>query len=143
MTHADPLAELVGVTERLGVVIAAETAALGTSPMPNLDEYVREKTRLSVRYDTLTRQAITVPSELLLRSPSYQPLRDAVERLRRLAAANAKAIEARLSATRRVMAVVARAAGEATEPNFSYGGNRLGYGLRSPGRAAVAVNRML
>jgi flagellar biosynthesis/type III secretory pathway chaperone len=140
---ADPIGELLGVVQRLAEVIEAETAALQRPARPQLDRFVAEKTLLAVRYDTEMRALATRHGETIRQSPHFPALQTTLERLGKLAQANARAIDLQLRATRRVLSIVARAAREATQPSFSYGGDRLGYGQRSPANTAVAVNRVL
>jgi hypothetical protein len=141
MTPSAVVSELVAVTERLIELIAAETELLQLPEAPDLSAFVPEKSKLSVRYDTLMRDlARFTPAELETAS-GFAALVDLVGRLSTLAEANAKAIDLRLKATRRVLNIIARAARLATQPTFSYGGgDRIGHGTRIP---AVAINRVL
>ena len=84
-----------------------------------------------------------MPRDVLRETPGFDVLQHGLDGLVQLVEENAKAVEVRIKATRRVMEIIARAAKKATDPTFTYGKGRLGYGVRQPNTAAVAVNRVL
>jgi len=139
---AELIGELVRVTRRLTEVIAAETVVLQSRSVPDPSAFVPEKSKLSVRYEGLLRQLTRIPGATLRAAPGFAELEAAVAGLGPLAQANARAIELHIKATRRVLAIVAQAARQATKPTFSYGGKRLGYGTRGQTNPAVAINRV-
>ena len=137
------VAELVAVSARLTDLLTRETAILRAPGVPNLDAIAPEKLKLTARYDILMRslhQRRTIDLRLDADAPE---LVRSVERLNGVARDNAQAIDLHLKATRRVLELIARAARKATQPNFTYGKQRLGYGARSERHAAITVNRVL
>jgi len=139
----DPLGELLAVTERLIEVVAAETAVLRGTPPHNLGNLVADKSRLVVRYDTLMRELSQQKSSMAPDRDRFEVLKGSIARLGVLAKENAAAIDLQMKATRRVLDIIARAANKATQPTFTYGTQRLGYGVRSARNSAVSVNRVL
>jgi hypothetical protein len=137
------VAELIAVCERLREVLRAETALLHQQGETNFGVYGEEKSKLVVRYDRLLQALSHVPREVLDETPGFTVLKHGLDGLVDLVQQNAQIIEIRMKATRRVMEIVARAARKATQPTFTYGRERLGYGARQANTAAVAVNRVL
>jgi hypothetical protein len=137
------VSELLAVSNRLADLLVRETAILRSPGVPDINGIVPEKLKLTARYDILMRtiqKRRSIDLQLDLDAPL---LAQSVERLAGLARDNAKAIDLHLKATRRVLDLIARAARKATQPNFTYGKQRLGYGARSQRHAAIAVNRVL
>jgi flagellar biosynthesis/type III secretory pathway chaperone len=143
LATADLVAELAGITRNLVDIVQAETLALSEPQVPDLEAFVRAKTTLSVRYDGLMRELAIRPPEAIRDAPALPALRETMTVLGKATEANRRTIELHLRATRRVLSVVARAARQATEPTFTYGRERLGYGSRNPASAAVAFNRVM
>lgn len=139
----DLVLELIAVTDRLNELLAAETALLGAPGVPDITGLVPEKSKLAVRYDLLSQALVRQPAALVAGLPEASRLGEAVRRLGRLAQDNARAVSTHIGATRRVVELVSRAAHKASQPSFSYGKQRLGYGARSGRNAAIAVNRVL
>jgi len=111
--------------------------------VPDLSQISPEKSNLAVRYEGMMHRLALHPPTAIRATNHGQLLAASIRRLDALAQDNAKAIEIHLTATRRVLDMVARAARKATQPTFSYGTERLGYGVRSPRNAAIAVNQVL
>lgn len=137
------VAELIAVSNRLSELLVQETGLLRAPGLPAIDDIVPEKLKLTARYDILMRTLQKRPTIDLKVDPEARQLAHSVERLGILARDNAVAIDLHLKATRRVLDLVARAARKATQPTFTYGKQRLGYGARSERHAAIAVNRVL
>jgi len=103
-----------------------------------------EKSKLATNYDTMVRalgkrSQEEVKADLTL----AQRLAQAVRRLDGAARENAEALRVQMAANRRILDLIAKAATTAAKPNFSYGGNRLGHGIRAQFAAPpVAINRV-
>ena len=137
------VAELIVVTDRLCTLMAEETALLKAPGLPKLDGIVPEKLKLSARYDSLMQLARMQPPGQLKSEPDAPRLAETLARLQRLAQDNALTVDVHIKANRRVLDLVARAARRATTTTFTYGKQRMGYGIRSERHPSVAVNRVL
>jgi hypothetical protein len=137
------IAELVAVTDRLCVLLEQETALLKAPGIPKLGHIVPEKLKLSARYDSLMQLALLQPAGSLRGEPEAPRLAEALQRLRALAVDNARSVDVHLRATRRVLDLIARAARRATTTTFTYGKQRLGYGIRSERHPSISVNQVL
>jgi flagellar biosynthesis/type III secretory pathway chaperone len=137
------VAELIVVTDRLCVLMAAETALLKSPGLPKLDAIVPEKLKLSARYDSLMQVARMQPPGQLKNEADAPRLAATLARLQSLAQDNAKTVDVHIKANRRVLDLVARAARRATTTTFTYGKQRMGYGIRSERHPSVSVNRVL
>ncbi|MEI9983017.1 MAG: hypothetical protein WDN69_07265 [Aliidongia sp.] len=137
------LTELIAVTDRLCELLEQETAVLKAPGLPKLDHIVPEKLKLSARYDSLMQVARLQPPGELKAEPEAPRLAQSLTRLQSLAQDNAKSVDIHLKATRRVLDLVARAARRATTTNFTYGKQRLGYGIRSERHPSISINRVL
>ena len=137
------VAELIIVSDRLCALMEQETAVLKAPGIPKLDAIVPEKLKLSARYDSLMQLAHMQPPGSLKGEPDAARLAETLTRLQSLAQDNAKSVDIHLKANRRVLDLVARAARRATTTTFTYGKERLGYGIRSERHPSITVNRML
>jgi hypothetical protein len=137
------VAELLAVSDRLAELLARETTILRSPGIPDINAIVPEKLKLTARYDIMMRTLQKRRSIDLSMDPDAPKLAGSIERLSLVARDNAKAIDIHMKATRRVLDLIARAARRATQPNFTYGKQRLGYGVRSERHAAITVNRVL
>ena len=137
------VAELIAVSDRLCALMEQETALLKAPGLPKLDAIVPEKLKLSARYDSLMQLARMQPPGNLKSEADAPRLTESLTRLQSLARDNAKSVDMHLKANRRVLDLVARAARRATTTTFTYGKQRLGYGIRSERHPSIAVNRVL
>lgn len=137
------VAELIAVSDRLCALMEQETAVLKAPGVPKLDAIVPEKLKLSARYDSLMQLARLQPPGQLKGEPDAPRLAETLTRLQSLAQDNAQVVDIHMKANRRVLDLVARAARRATTTTFTYGKERMGYGIRSERHPSVAVNRVL
>ncbi|HVJ51111.1 MAG TPA: hypothetical protein VM689_01525 [Aliidongia sp.] len=137
------VAELLAVSDRLAGLLVRETEILRAPGIPDVTAIAPDKLKLTARYDILMRAVHQGSTIDLRQDPDAAKLAASLERLNGLARDNAKAIDLHLKATKRVLELIARAARKATQPNFTYGKQRLGYGARSERHAALSVNRVL
>lgn len=135
---------LIRVTERLSSVVAEETDALKVPRFADIQRLGPEKSKLATNYDTMVRALGKRPAEEIKADPAtVQRLAQAVRRLDGATRENAEALRLQMTANRRILDLIANAAATAAKPNFSYGGNRLGHGIRAQYAAPpVAVNRV-
>jgi flagellar biosynthesis/type III secretory pathway chaperone len=135
---------LIRVTERLSLIVAEETDALKVPCFADIQRIGPEKSKLATNYDTMARALRKRPAEEIKADPATaQRLAQAVRRLDGAARENAEALRVQMMANRRILDLIATAAATAAKPNFSYGGTRLGHGIRAQYTAPpVAVNRV-
>lgn len=135
---------LIRVTERLSMVVAEETDALKVPRFADIQRLGPEKSKLATNYDTMVRALGKRPAEEIKADPvTAQRLAAAVRHLDGAARENAEALRLQMTANRRILDLIAKAAATAAKPNFSYGGTRLGHGIRAQYAAPpVAVNRV-
>lgn len=135
---------LIRVTERLVQVVAEETDALKVPRFADIQRLGPEKSKLATNYDTMVRALGKRPKEEVKADPvAAQRLAQAVRGLDGAARANAEALRLQMTANRRILDLIAKAATTAAKPNFSYGGSRLGHGIRAQYAAPpVAVNQV-
>ena len=135
---------LIRVTERLSNVVIEETDALKVPRFADIQRLGPEKSKLATNYDTMVRALGKRPAEEIKSDPVMtQRLTQAVRRLNGAARENAEALRVQMTANRRILDLIASAAATAAKPNFSYGGTRLGHGIRAQYAALpVAINRV-
>ena len=135
---------LIRVTERLSTIVAEETDALRVPRFADIQRLGPEKSKLATNYDTMARALRKRPPEEIKADPvTAQRLAQAVRRLDGAARENAEALRLQMTANRRILDLIAKAAATAAKPNFSYGGSRLGHGIRAQYAAPpVAINRV-
>jgi hypothetical protein len=135
---------LIRVTERLSLVVAEETEALVEPRFADIRRLGPEKSKLATNYDTMVRALGARPAAEVTADPlATERLAQAVRRLDQSARENANALELQMKANRRILDLIAQTAATAAKPNFSYGGNRLGYGIRGQYAAPpIAINRV-
>ncbi len=134
--------ELLGVIEGLVEVLAAETDQLAKTGKPAEGNLAASKTKLVLRYETLFQTLAALDPTERSAVPGRERLKPAIERLNGLASANARALDRHIRATQHVLNMVARAARRAAQPQFTYGRERMGYGIHSARQSAVAVDRV-
>jgi flagellar biosynthesis/type III secretory pathway chaperone len=134
--------ELLGVIDGLVEVLATETEQLAKTGKPAEGNLAANKTKLVLRYETLFQTLASLDPAARAAVPGRERLKPAVERLNGLASANARALDRHIRATQHVLNMVARAARRASQPQFTYGRERIGYGIRSARQSAVAVDRV-
>ncbi|HEV2674065.1 MAG TPA: hypothetical protein VGV37_05945 [Aliidongia sp.] len=135
---------LLRVTERLTQVVAEETDALKIPRFADVQRLGPEKSKLATNYDTMVRALGKRPKEEIKADPDIvERLALAVRRLDGVSRENAEALRLQMTANRRILDLIAKAATTAAKPNFSYGGTRLGHGIRAQfASPPVAVNRV-
>ena len=135
---------LIRVSERLTQVVSEETDALKVPRFADVQRLGPEKSKLATNYDTIARALGKRPQEEIKADLTVaQRLAQAVRRLDSAARENAEALRVQMVANRRILDLIAKAATTAAKPNFSYGGNRLGHGIRAQFAAPpVAINRV-
>ena len=135
---------LIRVTDRLSTIVAEETEALKEPRFAEIQRLGPEKSKLATNYDTMVRAlGKRPPAEIKADAEAAQRLAQAVRRLDGAARANAEALRLQMTANRRILDLIAKAATSAAKPNFSYGGTRLGHGIRAQyASPPVAVNRV-
>jgi flagellar biosynthesis/type III secretory pathway chaperone len=135
---------LIRVTDRLSLVVAEETEALKEPRFADIQRLGPEKSKLATNYDTMARALRKRPAEEIKADPAMaQRLAQAVRRLDGAARANAEALRIQMTANRRILDLIAKTAANAAKPSFSYGGTRLGHGIRAQYAAPpVAINRV-
>jgi flagellar biosynthesis/type III secretory pathway chaperone len=135
---------LIRVTDRLSDVVVEETDALRVPRFADIQRLGPEKSKLATNYDTMARALAKRPREEVKADPEVaQRLAQAVRRLDGVARENAEALRVQMTANRRILDLIAKAAANAAKPNFSYGGERLGHGIRAQFAAPpVAINRV-
>jgi flagellar biosynthesis/type III secretory pathway chaperone len=136
---------LIRVTERLSLVVEEETDALKGPRFADIQRLGPEKSKLATNYDTMVRALGKRPPAEVKADPAMaQRLAQAVRKLDGAARENAEALRVQMTANRRVLDLIAKAAATAAKPSFSYGSARLGHGIRAQYSAPpVAVNRVL
>jgi hypothetical protein len=136
--------DLTALATELAAVMEQETACLETGRWDTLAALGPEKSRLSLRYDTLM-TAMTQVSTAALRADSAFPgLSAAASRLDRAARVNALRLSIQIKANQRIASLVANAARAAVAPTISYGKTRSGFGHRLRDAAPpVAVSQVL
>ncbi|GGF39023.1 hypothetical protein GCM10011611_51730 [Aliidongia dinghuensis] len=138
------ISALIRVTDRLSQVVAEETDALKVPRFADVQRLGPEKSKLAANYDTMARALGQRPQHEIKADPEVAlRLADAVRRLDGAARANAEALRVQMAANRQILDLIAKTAATAAKPNFSYGGQRLGHGIRAQYAAPpVAINRV-
>jgi flagellar biosynthesis/type III secretory pathway chaperone len=135
---------LIRVTDRLAQVVVEETDALKVPRFADIQRLGPEKSKLATNYDTMVRALAKRPPNEVKADPAVaQRLAQAVRHLDGVARENAEALRVQMTANRRILDLIAKAATTAAKPNFSYGRERLGHGIRAQYAAPpVAINRV-
>ena len=137
------VAQLAGLAALLADVMEQETACLEQSRWDAVAAVGPEKSRLSLRYDTLMTELAAQSRTVIAADPSYKLLAESGRRLDRAARANAARLSIQIKANQRIAHIIAGAARNAASPMVSYGKTRTGFGARAHHTAPpVAVSQV-